>query len=301
MTERQKQLAGVRADLEQERAKLEARLAELETRRAEVERLRDEAIAAGANVASIEPSIVSAPFAPVRGAANALASIVAERIAKSQREALPNVDEPEQIEAAAPARVGRPRWYIPAGAVALLAVLIAIAVMLDHRAPSRITPATAALDSAGLPRAGFLTQSAGGTVGRSLTGNPAADSLSGAGNAADSMPAADLTDSAQAAADSAAASALRRAAAIAAQRRAEATRARQAAEAAAARAAADSTVRRDTLGEFIRPVRPPVSDTIVRRDTLFRRDTLPRRDTLVRPDTSRPRPDTLSRASERGR
>lgn len=300
MTERQKQLAGVRAELEQERAKLEARLAELETRRAEVERLRDEAIAAGANVASIEPSIVSAPFAPVRGAANALASIVAERIARSQREVPPSIDEPERIERAAPARVGRPRWYIPAGAAALLAVLIAIAVMLDHRAPSPITPATAVLDSGGLPRAGFLTQSAGGTVGRSLSGSPAADSLSSA-NAADSVPTADLTDSAQAAADSAAARALRRAAAIAAQRRAEATRARQAAEAAAARAAADSTVRRDTLGEFIRPVRPPVSDTIVRRDTMFRRDTLPRRDTLVRPDTSRPRADTFGGVSERGR
>ena len=310
MSERQKQLAAVRADLEHERSKLEARLAELETRRAEVERLRDEAIAAGANVSSIEPSIVSAPFAPVRGAANALASIVAERIAKAQRETPPSVGESERIDASVgavpvlPAGEGRPRWFIPAGAAGLLAVLIAIAMVLDHRAPPRVgvPAASAALaDSAGLPRAGFLTQTAGGTVGHPLSGTPAADSLSGAGSAADTMPAADLTDSAQAAADSAAASALRRAAAIAAQRRAEATRARQAAEAAAARAAADSTVRRDTLGEFIRPVRRPVSDTIVRRDTLFRRDTLPRRDTLVRPDTSRLRPDTLERVAERRR
>jgi hypothetical protein len=296
MAERQKQLATVRADLEQERAKLEARLAELETRRVEVERLRDEAIAAGANVRSIEPSTASAPFAPVRGAANALASIVAERIAKSQRDTAIDSEEPEKIEAVAPAGGGRPRWFIPVGAAALLAVLVAIAMILDHRAPPRVSAPAAVLDSGGLPRAGFLTQSAGGVVGRPLTG-AAGDSLS----AADSVPAGDLTDSAQAAADSAAENALRRAAAIAAQRRAEATRVRQAVEAAAAaRAAPESSTRPDTLGEFIRPASPPVRDTIVRRDTLFRRDTLPRRDTLGRPDTTRPRPDTLARAAERG-
>src|SRR6185437_13219278 len=127
------------ADLEHERAKLEARLAELETRRAELERLRDEAIASGANVSSIEPSIISAPFGPVRGAANALASIVAERISKVQRETSPSVDEPERIEpsvSSAPgvpitsAGDGRPRWFIPAGAAVLLAVLVSIAMVL---------------------------------------------------------------------------------------------------------------------------------------------------------------------------
>jgi hypothetical protein len=156
MAERQKQLAAVRAELEQERAKLEARLTELDARRADVERLRDEAIAAGANVAPIEPSMATAPFAPVRGAANAFASIVAARLAKTE----PRVDDKLVSDGAADAELvesnrpavtpaGRPRWYIPVGAAALLVLLVAIAIALDHRAPPRVTTATAR----GLPHA----------------------------------------------------------------------------------------------------------------------------------------------------
>ena len=314
MTDRQQQLARVEAELEAQRTQvaerfkeLDARFRELDAHRAEVNRLRDEAIAAGANLPQMPSTpapahpLASAParakdfivraVTPVGGFAKVKRK--EEPAAPSPAIAHPELQLPPIVLEPTPAR-SRSRlagWFFPAIVVVVLAALIGTAIAINHThqpdataagdlgesappAPSAITSAPA---TAPLPRGGFLTQTPGGGGSASQPFNGSPVNTGGPPTPADSAMAAAAADS-SAAADSAQARAQRHAAALAAARRDEERRAR----------AADS-MNSDGLPheEHYLP------DTITKfRDTVVKHDTIGRPDGAPPPP---PRPDTTKR------
>ncbi len=276
MAERQQRLTEIRAELEQQRELLASRLEEFDAKRVELEHVRDQAIAAGATVAPIPKA--------------------ARNVVRVNRD-LPRILSPV---VAKPAPANRHGWIIPLGVVFTVAILVAAAIIINHRNDSRTRAAFAArhavdglADSGGLPRGGFLTQSAAGSLARPFNGSPVA---SPSGGLPDSIfvRSGVMSDSVRAAQDSAAARGARRDAALIAARRADAERARRAAIADTvvrldsvnqgdSNAIRDTTMRRDSIN------RPDSA----RRDSTFGRDTMFKRDSLIKRDTTRPRPDTL--------
>jgi hypothetical protein len=174
-----------RQELEQERLAFEqkaaAREAELEAKAAAVERLRaeegqriDAAIAAA--VETVAATTVVPPREEDSGEAWKTPSSSVEPDAwvdETVRKHSVGAGEPE-LAAVAAEPGGRPRWMIPAVAAAV--VLVLVTLFASTRQPgtasstvdvgkTAVVPTAPTTDVRGTPKGGFLTQSAGGTVG----------------------------------------------------------------------------------------------------------------------------------------
>jgi hypothetical protein len=323
MMERKERLAAVRAELDKQRAEMERRLADLEAYRAEVEKARDDALAAAERAR--QDAIADAQrwraevLAAAAAAGNTSPDAAVRSIAFPKGAAIPKLPIPAAPKALkemkAPkwdrtmerldvsdeelmAGSGRPRWMLPAGAAALVIILISAVYGLTHRAtpvPDAVqlgntTVVAGAADSTpavAIPRGGFLTQ-------------PTADSASTASTAPVTSPL--ITPRAATAAAPTAARIDSAAGAV------PPSTVRADSVAAARRRTATPPVRRRPTQEEIDSVntapaeweRMRRADSVARavrarRDSIARRrDTLARRDS-IRPDTSglRMRPDTL--------
>lgn len=314
LAERQRHLAQVRAELDEQRAELERRLSELEQYRVQVESVRDDALKAREAARSAmrdatrdatrerDQSIERESEKPI--------PVVAElppapKIAKPPKPPKWSKLEPVELvetDIVTPeAPGGRPRWMVPSAVAALVLILVAVLYGATHRTQSpnaavklgksTVVPTTTAPASGFVPRGGFLTQSAGGSVSPQF-GAPATV----ASVATSVVPDVDSAAVARARQDSIDA--------------VEAARARRAARERAERQAARETERKPTQAEVDslntpaslwnrtpKPVTPPVMPSTPRADSV-RVDTVYRRDTsffhLTRPDTTiRPRPDTM--------
>jgi hypothetical protein len=189
---------------------------------------------------------------------------------------------------------GRPRWMIPSAVGTLALILVAGGYRVMHRteAPantvrignSTVVPTGPATQAGILPRGGFLTQSAGGAVTPSFSGNAAGQPGSGAAPPPDSAAAvnsaAPLTQSQLDSIAEAREARARRAAAR------EAARQEAAREAAREEAARQEAERQRQLQQTTDSLNSP-SSWWNRRPDSVRRDT-------ARPqaDPSRPRPDS---------
>ncbi len=212
---------------------------------------------------------------------------------------------------------GKPRWMLPAGIATLVLILVAAVYAAMHRTPetpeairlgkSTVVPTAPRMDSAFMPRGGFLTQTAGGALGSRINGSPAmtpADSAAAAAAAA--MPTTPATASVNpdsvARADSIEAARARRAAREAAASREEAARRREEPiRHPATQVEIDSlnspssTWNRNPRPEPA-PTAPPTSTAPIPAPPAFtgttpRSDTGYRRGGVIRPDGSVIRPD----------
>jgi hypothetical protein len=232
-----------------------------------------------------------------------------------------DLEKTDEAAVAAEYKGGRPRWMIPSAVGTLALILVAAGYRVTHRTEtpantvrignSTVVPTGPATQAGILPRGGFLTQSAGGTVTPSFSGNAAGQPASGAVPASpDSTAATDSTVAlTQAQLDSVAEARAARARRAAAREAARQEAAREAAREAAAREEAE---RQRQLQQTTDSLNSPSSwwnrrpDTVVRRDTSRPQAALsrPRADSgrahvdsvLRRLDSlMRPRPDTLVR------
>ena len=200
-----------------------------------------------------------------------------------------DLDHTDEDAVIADARA-RPRWMIPAGLATLVLVVVAVVYGAMHRPQSAsdavrignstIVPTQPSTASGYVPRGGFLTQSAGGSVSPKLSTSPMLTPAESASAAA----AAARTATGAAPVDSAALRLAREDSVAARARRAAAARA------AAARIQEEWKHRAPTQREIdsvnappstwnTAPPRPPVRDSAARRDTVVRRDS-------IRPDTT---------------
>ncbi|HVX39996.1 MAG TPA: hypothetical protein VHB25_10520 [Gemmatimonadaceae bacterium] len=202
----------------------------------------------------------------------------------------------------------RPSWTKPAaivGAAVLLGGAIAIARHENSHTPvdsialggRRISPSTPVLDTASMPRGGFLTQSAGGSLAAHGPAVPYAarvDSSAGAAQSGAQISAGDVSPSAASQTAAPASSSAPDNSPTPMPNRAPA---RPLGPRAAAPPAAGTTTSTNAFASPAAPA-PPLIDTtrhdsiiplrlgIPNRDSLARRDSaLPRRDTTVRRDT----------------
>lgn len=193
---------------------------------------------------------------------------------------------------------GRPRWLVPSGIGALLLIVAVALFGLTHHTPKpgntvrlgnqTVVPTPPSNPTGIVPRGGFLTQSAGGSLSPKFNGSPVLPGDSLNRPRTDSVAAATTAAATvhnQAQVDSAAAAVKRRA-----ERAADAKRSR-------------SDVTQEMMDNIYSPTRVPRArpdsvaprpdvttprpDTVVRRDTV-KRDLLLRPDTTVRRDSIRP-------------
>lgn len=172
----ERQIAAERLQFDQERLELEQRSAELAATRADVERLKadEERRIAAAVTTAVAAAIAAIPAAPATTDDSLAYSAIEVGLNKGE-ESLAN-DKLWEPEASPALEVvaGRRRWLMPAIAAGVLVVLIAIAVMINRRVipiPGVITvgketivPTPSSNDAGRVPRGGFMSQSAGGSV-----------------------------------------------------------------------------------------------------------------------------------------
>lgn len=184
---------------------------------------------------------------------------------------------------------GRPRWMLPSAVATFVVIAAAGAYGLTHRTPrpddrvklgtSTVVPTTAAPAGSNLPRGGFLTQTAGGSLGPRIPAQTSpAISADSAAKLASATPVAPAT-AASPRPDSAARSADDSVAAAAAAR---------AKRAAAREAARQEEARREKAIRDSAAARPASLFDLPSRDTAVKRDTVVKRDTLIKRDTTRP-------------
>ena len=173
MQERQAHFSSIRATLEQQAAELERRLSEFDERRTEFEEVvlerQREAVASGSS-----PDFV-------------LTSTSDEQSAKAVRGVFAPLDARPTPPAPPPAPKGEPRrrsWKVPAlVSAAALAIVAAVAGVMHERGRSArdtivvgkttfVPRPPSAETRSGLGRAGFFSQSAGGTVDPGALGTP---------------------------------------------------------------------------------------------------------------------------------
>ncbi len=318
LAERQRHLAAVRAELDQQRTELERRLTELEQYRVEVEKVRDEALKAHEVATKV-----------VRDAARegdtANAGPAAELSKSRPKKSLPTKPQlskppkapkwdklkPVELEegdiVVEEGGGGRPRWMIPAGLATLALILIAGIYGMTHRTQSasgllKLGKATVVATQPGAPRAGevqgFLTQPNGGRSQPQFNAPPGSGQRESTATVAPPVDSVAM-EAARARQDSIGQAAAAAAAAARA-RRAEAAREKAQHEAEHRPAQVDTA--RQPVIQKPDPSPVPISlphadsvrvDTVIRRDTSFQHlrpvDMGP-----PRPDTTaRPRPDSL--------
>ncbi len=210
---------------------------------------------------------------------------------------------------------GKPRWMLPAGIATLVLILVAVVYAAMHRTPetpdtirlgkSTVVPTAPRTDSGFVPRGGFLTQSAGGSLGARINGSPAMTPADSAAAAAAAMSAAPATavvanPDSVARADSIAAARARRAAReeaarqeIARQREEWKRRPVTQADIDSLNSPSSTWNRNPRPQPTAPPTTVPVPPVPTYTGTTPRSDTVYRRGGLIRPDGSPIRPDSV--------
>jgi hypothetical protein len=242
------------------------------------------------SVASLTPV---AAMAPVPAMPPELQPLKPAKLAKPPKAPKWDRIEPVDLEHTDKVTVGsggRPRWMIPAGVATLALILVAVIYGFMHRGSepgntirlgkSTVVPTAPAAQNGIVPRGGFLTQSAGGSLAPKFVGSPVTTPADSTARAAAALTPPVLT---QAQTDSIAAAAAARQKRAAA--RAEAARIEEARRRATRPSQAEIDSMNTPASMWNRRPRP---DTTTRRDTV-------RPDTTVKRDSIRPRPDTTAK------